>query len=146
MDFVKNKLKQTRLDSSKIIFELLETQTFANEDIVSEMITELKSLGFKIAIDDFGTGHSNFAHIATIEVDYIKIDGMFIKNLESDALSEKMVKTLVSFANSIGALTIAEFVHNEAVFEFVKSLGVDYAQGYYKSPPISPRELKEMMH
>ncbi len=145
LEVLKKKLQETQVDSSKIIFEMLETQTFANEEIVSAMIAELKSLGFKIAIDDFGTGHSNFAHIAAIEVDFIKIDGMFIKKLDSDALSEKMVKTLVSFAQSIGALTVAEFVHNETIYECVKNLGVDYAQGYYKSPPISKEELFKLL-
>jgi EAL domain-containing protein (putative c-di-GMP-specific phosphodiesterase class I)/GGDEF domain-containing protein len=145
LDYVKRKLAETQVDSSKIIFELLETETFADGGNISAMITELKSLGFKIAIDDFGTGHSNFAHIATIDVDYIKIDGMFIRNLDSDALSAKMVKTLVSFSKSIDALTIGEFVHNKSVFEAVEELGVDYAQGYYKSPPLSKEELKKMM-
>ncbi len=143
--YVKEKLIEYQIESSKIIFELLETQTFSEKGNILSVIEELKELGFKIAIDDFGTGHSNFAHVAAIDVDFIKIDGMFIKNLEDDEMSHKMVRTIVSFAQEIGALSIGEFVHNEAVFDCVESLGVDYAQGYYKSPPLSAKELKELL-
>ena len=145
LDFVKEALSESSIDTSKIIFELLETQTFSDEKIVSSMLGELKSLGFKIAIDDFGTGHSNFAHITSIDVDYIKIDGMFIKNLQEDEKSKKMVQTIVSFAQEIGALTIGEFVHNEEVFNIVERLGVDYAQGYYKSQPLSKEEVAQFL-
>lgn len=145
LDFIKHKLKSVSIDNSKIIFELLETQTFSNEIIASGMIAELKALGFKIAIDDFGTGHSNFSHMSSIDVDYIKIDGMFIKNIADEKKSEKMVKSTVSFAREIGALTIGEFVHNQVVFDKVKALGVDYAQGYYKSKPLSKEEVKSLL-
>jgi EAL domain-containing protein (putative c-di-GMP-specific phosphodiesterase class I) len=80
-----------------------------------------------------------------MDVDYIKIDGMFIKDLEINELSRKMVSTIVTFSQQIGAKTIGEFVHNEAVFELVNSLGVDYAQGYYKSAPISEIEMKKLL-
>lgn len=145
LDFVKEKLKTVKIDTSKVIFELLETQTFSNGELVSTMLVELKSLGFKLAIDDFGTGHSNFAHIASIDVDFIKIDGMFIKNVDQDEKSRKMVETMVSFAQEIGALTIGEFVHNKEVFDIVKRLGVDYAQGYYKGKPLSKEEVANLL-
>lgn len=145
VEFVKEKLKTADIDSSKIIFELLETQTFSDVEMVSAMLRELKSLGFKLAIDDFGTGHSNFAHITSIDVDFIKIDGMFIKNVDQDMKSRKMVEAMVSFAQEIGALTIGEFVHNKEVFDIVKSLGIDYAQGYYKSKPLSKEAVAELL-
>jgi EAL domain-containing protein (putative c-di-GMP-specific phosphodiesterase class I) len=145
LEVVKSKLLLNPINPSKIIFEILETDTFNDESSVMEIIKELKKLGFKIAIDDFGTGHSNFAHLTLMEVDYIKIDGMFIKDLETNELSRKMVSTIVTFSKQIGAKTIGEFVHNEAVFGLTQTLGVDYAQGYYKSAPISALEVAKLL-
>lgn len=145
LEVVKSKLQSNPINPNKIIFEILETDTYNDENSVMEIIKELKKLGFKIAIDDFGTGHSNFAHLTLMEVEYIKIDGMFIKDLESNELSRKMVSTIVTFAHQIGAKTIGEFVHNEAVFKLVESLGIDYAQGYYKSAPISTQEVAKLL-
>jgi EAL domain-containing protein (putative c-di-GMP-specific phosphodiesterase class I)/GGDEF domain-containing protein len=145
LEVVKSKLLLNPINPSKIIFEILETDTFNDESSVMEIIKELKKLGFKIAIDDFGTGHSNFAHLTLMEVDYIKIDGMFIKDLETNELSRKMVSTIVTFSKQIGAKTIGEFVHNEAVFDLTQTLGVDYAQGYYKSAPISALEVAKLL-
>lgn len=145
LDVVKAKLQTNAIDPKKIIFEILETETYSDENSVMEIIKELKKMGFKIAIDDFGTGHSNFAHLTLMEVEYIKIDGMFIKDLETNELSRKMVETIVTFSRQIGAKTIGEFVHNEAVFDITQSLGVDYAQGYYKSAPISMQEVAKLL-
>lgn len=145
LEVVKSKLLLNPINPSKIIFEILETDTFNDGSSIMEIIKELKKLGFKIAIDDFGTGHSNFAHLTLMEVDYIKIDGMFIKDLETNELSRKMVSTIVTFSKQIGAKTIGEFVHNEAVFDLTQSLGVDYAQGYYKSAPISTLEIAKLL-
>lgn len=145
VDYVKVKLNEYRIDSSKIIFELLETQTFSDGNKVVHLIESLQALGFKVAIDDFGTGHSNFSHLAMLNVDFIKIDGMFIKDLEDNAMSEKMVRSMVSFAKEIGAKTIGEFVHNEAVFRIVEGLGIDYAQGYFKSPPLAENDVKKLL-
>lgn len=145
LEVVKSKLQSNPINPNKIIFEILETDTYSDENSVMEIIKELKKLGFKIAIDDFGTGHSNFAYLTLMEVDYIKIDGMFIKDLETNELSRKMVSTIVTFSRQIGAKTIGEFVHNEAVFDLTHALGVDYAQGYYKSPPISARDVATLL-
>ena len=142
LETVRLKLKEYAINPSHIIFEILETQTFNDQEQVTKMLKELKELGFKIAIDDFGTGHSNFAHLSMLEVDYIKIDAMFIKELDRNPLSQKMVATLVSFAKQIGAKTIAEFVYNEVIFNKVAQMGVDFAQGYYISKPLSETEFE----
>lgn len=142
---VKEKLKKSTIKPQNIIFEILETQTFNDQNRIVQMLKELKSLGFKIAIDDFGTGHSNFAHLMMLEVDYIKIDGMFVKDIDHDQMSQKMVKTIVSFAKQIGAKTIAEYVHSEAVFEKIQTMGVDFAQGYYISEPLSREDFESFI-
>ena len=125
--------------SKKIVFEILETEGIENYDEVSAFIQKIKTLGCRIAIDDFGSGYSSFEHILKLDIDYIKIDGTLIKNVDTDKNSQVVVETIVDFAKKLGKTTIAEFVHNEAVYEKVKELGVDRTQGYYFAEP--KREL-----
>jgi len=124
--------------ADRIVFEILETEGIQNYDSVSNFITQVKALGAKIAIDDFGSGYSNFEHILQLNIDYIKIDGSLIKNIATNQRHHIIVETIVNFAQKIGLKTIAEFVHNEAVYNAVKALGVDYSQGYFTGKPQKP--------
>ena len=92
-------------------------------------------MGFKIAIDDFGTEYSNFARLLELNVDYIKIDGTFIKNINRDQKSYNISKAICEFSHSINAKAIAEFVRDAEIQEIVEELGIDYSQGYYFSVP-----------
>jgi len=121
--------------AKRIVFEILETEGIKNYDSVSNFITQVKALGAKIAIDDFGSGYSNFEHILQLNIDYIKIDGSLVKNIATNQKHHIIVETIVNFAKKIGLETIAEFVHNEAVYNSIKALGVDYSQGYYTGKP-----------
>ncbi len=132
--FLKQKIRQYNIDPKNVYFEVLENINTSNKN--KNILKELKEMGFKISIDDFGTESSNFSRILTIDADIIKIDGSFVKNLDTDKSSIKIVETIVVFAKKIGAKTVAEFVHNEDIFNIVKNLGVDYSQGYYFSPPL----------
>ncbi len=118
-----------------IVFEILESEGIENFDEVSRFIKEVKSYGAKIAIDDFGTGYSNFEFILKLDVDYIKIDSSLIKNLDKDIYSTIIVETIVGFSKKLGIYTIAEFVHSEEIFHQVKTLGIDYSQGFYLGEP-----------
>ncbi len=118
-----------------IVFEILESEGIENFGEVSRFIKEVKSYGAKIAIDDFGTGYSNFEFILKLDVDYIKIDSSLIKNLDKDIYSTIIVETIVGFSKKLGIYTIAEFVHSEEVFQQVKTLEIDYSQGYYLGEP-----------
>lgn len=89
----------------------------------------------KIAIDDFGSGYSNFEYLLKMKVDYLKIDSSLIKDLHSKSESRAIVETIVSFSKKLGIQTIAEFVHCEEVFNIVKSIGIDYSQGFYLGEP-----------
>ena len=95
----------------------------------------MKTYGCKIAIDDFGTGYSNFPHVLKLDVDYIKIDSMLIKDIDRNRHSQIVVRTIVDFCKQLGIETIAEFVHSREVFETIAGLGIDYAQGYYFGEP-----------
>ena len=118
-----------------IIFELLESEGIENYKEVMDFIEQVKSYGAKIAIDDFGSGYSNFERLVELQVDFIKIDGSLIKNIDQNDDMRIITKTIVSFAKELGIKTIAEYVHSEAVFNQVKILGVDFAQGYLIGKP-----------
>lgn len=121
--------------ASRIIFEILESDGIENYDSVERFIKQVKALGAKIAIDDFGSGYSSFEHILRLDIDYIKIDGALIRDITTKKNSHIVVSTIVDFANKIGVETIAEFVGNKDIFEALKSMGIDFAQGYYIGEP-----------
>ncbi|MBD3840668.1 MAG: EAL domain-containing protein [Campylobacterales bacterium] len=133
-------LEEYRL-GTQVVFEIVESQSIENFKAVMEFIDNVKTYGAKIAIDDFGTGYSNFGYLVQLKVDYIKIDGSLIKELDTNNASYVVVKNIVNFAKDLGMKTIAEFVENESILEKVKELGIDYSQGYYFSAP--SKSLKE---
>lgn len=132
--FIINKLKESTI-GEKIVFEIVESEGIENFDQVLEFIESVKKYGAKISIDDFGTGYSNFEYLMKLKVDYIKIDGSMIKNIDSDQNSQMITKTIVNFAKNMNIHTVAEFVHSKNVFEKIKELNVDFSQGYYFGEP-----------
>ncbi|MFA5232868.1 MAG: EAL domain-containing protein [Sulfurimonas sp.] len=134
VEYIKQKIKKHNV-ANKIIFEILESEGIENYEEVSLFIGEIKELGCRIAIDDFGSGYSNFEHLLKLDIDYIKIDGTLIKNLDKDVNAQVVVETIVDFANRLNILTVAEFVHNEAVFRKVKELKVNRSQGFFLGMP-----------
>ncbi|MDD2828077.1 MAG: EAL domain-containing protein [Sulfuricurvum sp.] len=121
--------------SSRIVFEILESDGIENYGEVARFIDHVKKLGGKIAIDDFGTGYSNFEHILKLNVDYIKIDGSLIREIADNPRHQIIVETIIDFAQKMGAKTIAEFVSDEKIFQTIKRYGIDYSQGYYTGRP-----------
>ena len=118
-----------------ITFEILESETLKDYEAVKNFINVIRGIGCKVAIDDFGSGYSNFAHIFNLNIDYIKIDGSLIKNLDKDNSAKQIVAAIVFLAKKAKIKTIAEFVHSKEIFLSVKELGIDYAQGYYIAEP-----------
>jgi len=121
--------------ASLLTIEILETTELTNETEVLEYLKTFSDLGIKIAIDDFGSGFANFEYLTKINASYIKLDGSIIKNIDKDQNSKIIVETVIGFAQKMGMKTIAEFVHSKEVYEIVRSLGVDYVQGYYFAQP-----------
>jgi c-di-GMP phosphodiesterase len=140
-EYILNKLENNPQIASKIVFELLEDENFERFDKLKVFINSVKKLGAKIAIDDFGSGYSNFTRLMEYQPDILKIDGSLIKHIDTDEFSRHIVKTIKTFADKMGIKTVAEFVHSEAVYKIVKTIAIDYAQGYFISPPISAQEL-----
>lgn len=134
VDYIKSNINKYNV-SKKIVFEILESEGIENYEEISIFIEEMKVLGCRIAIDDFGSGYSNFEHLLKLNIDYIKIDGSLIKNLDKDVNAQVVVETIVDFAKKLNILTIAEYVHNEAVSIRVKELKVDRTQGFYLAQP-----------
>ena len=130
-------LKNHKENAHRVIFELLEDENVKDFDVIKRFIKEIKNKGVQIAIDDFGAGYSNFERILEFEPDIIKIDGSLIKNIQTDVFSRDLVETIVAFAKKQNIKTVGEFVENEAIFNILNEIGVDYSQGYYFGKPIS---------
>ena len=133
-DFIIKKL-QTGSMGQKVVFEIIESEGIENFNQVLEFINDVKQYGAKISIDDFGTGYSNFDYLMKLKVDYIKIDGSMIRDIDKDKNSQIITQTIVEFAKKMNIQTIAEFVYSKNVFEKIRELNVDYAQGYYFGEP-----------
>ncbi len=129
------KMLEEYKNGSRVVFEIVESESIKNFAAVEEFINIVKSYGCKIAIDDFGTGYSNFEYLMKLKADYIKIDGSMIKDIDTNTNAQIVVSVIVEFAKKMNIKTIAEFVENEAVLNKVKELGIDYSQGYHFSPP-----------
>lgn len=121
--------------SNRLVFEIVESEGIENFDEVTEFIKTVKKHGCKIAIDDFGTGYSNFSYLSKLDVDYIKIDGSLIKNINHDEDHLFTVESILHFARKKGIETIAEFVEDEAIYTKLVELGITYSQGYFFSLP-----------
>lgn len=123
---------------NKLCIEITETIAVANIADASVFIEQLHELGVKVALDDFGAGASSFGYLKSMKVDILKIDGQYIKNMISDKLDDSAVRCFIDVAKILNMETVAEFVENEAILNHVKSLGIDYSQGYliHKPEPI----------
>ena len=133
-DFILEKLKLSNA-SRRVIFEIVESEAIQDFKKVERFINEVKRYGAKIAIDDFGDGYSNFSYLIKMNVDYLKIDGSLIKDIDTDNSSLLVVETIVDFATKLGIKTIAEFVHSSTVLDKVEELKIDYSQGFYIDKP-----------
>ncbi|PHQ91967.1 MAG: diguanylate cyclase [Sulfurimonas sp.] len=139
--FFESKLESFNIDASHVTLEILENVSVGKEhNILIKQLHLLKSMGFKIAIDDFGMDNSNFARLLEIDFDYIKLDGVFIQNLETNKKDKIIVSAIVNLAKTLGVKTIAEYVESEALYEVIKECGVDMAQGYHIGRPAASIE------
>ena len=133
-EFITNKLKGYKVPE-RVTFEILESDAIEDFDKVNSFINEVRRYGAKIAIDDFGSGYSNFSYLTKMKIDYIKIDGSLIKNMDTDDSSLIVVETIVQFAKKLGIKTVAEYVHSETILDKVKELESEYSQGFHFSKP-----------
>ena len=135
LGFIKSELLLHEVPPGVICFEITETAAIANLQAATEFINELRRLGCRFALDDFGSGMSSFAYLKNLPVDYLKIDGSFVRDMETDVIDCAMVNSIHQLGNVIGTKTIAEFVENDGILAKLAEIGVDYAQGYGISRP-----------
>jgi diguanylate cyclase (GGDEF)-like protein/PAS domain S-box-containing protein len=134
--FVRDTLKRDRLDASRFCFEITETAAIAHLGQAMYFIRDMKGLGFRFALDDFGSGMSSFAYLKNLPVDYLKIDGVFVRDIVADPIDRAFVETINHIGRVMGKQTIAEFVENEAILQELAHIGVDYVQGYGVARPV----------
>jgi diguanylate cyclase (GGDEF)-like protein/PAS domain S-box-containing protein len=135
LPFVIEQLEHSGLDASKICFEITETAAVASFSQANRFIQSLKELGCQFSLDDFGTGLSSFGYLKHFPVNYLKIDGSFVRGILHDPIDREMVRSINEIGHLTGKLTIAEFAENEEIIQTLRELGVDYAQGYGISQP-----------
>ena len=128
-------LQENKKVAPFITFEILESETLKDYQVVKDFISIIKGQGCQVAIDDFGSGYSNFAHIFNMDIDYIKIDGSLIQQLPNSQNARRVVRAIHNLAKESGIQTIAEFVSSAAIFEEVQRIGIDYSQGYFFEKP-----------
>lgn len=141
--FLAEKSEHYGVKPSQVTLEILEGVSSTGKKNHISQLRALKARGYQLAIDDFGTEYSNFERILELNVDYVKIDAKYIKNIVEDRASLEITRAIVYFAKNAGIETIAEFVHSEAVQQVVEALGIEYSQGYLFSEPqptITPTE------
>jgi diguanylate cyclase (GGDEF)-like protein/PAS domain S-box-containing protein len=129
-DFILQMFDRYKVDPRLICFEITETVAISNLDAASMLIRSMKKLGCKFALDDFGSGFSSFAYLKMLPVDYLKIDGMFVRDITANGINHALVRAINDVGHVMGMETIAEFVENDAILEIIRDLGVDYAQGH----------------
>ncbi|MGM0679829.1 MAG: EAL domain-containing protein, partial [Pseudomonadota bacterium] len=130
LDYVKHKLNEYRLEPSNICFEITETSAITHLTTAERFIRELKKLGCRFALDDFGSGLSSFTYLKNLSVDYLKIDGSFVREINQNPIDYVMVKAINEVGHAMGITTIAEFVENDEILRTLRNIGVDFAQGY----------------
>jgi len=135
LPFVIEQFHRSGLDASLVCFEITETSAIASYAQANRFINALKELGCLFALDDFGTGLSSFGYLKHFPVDFLKIDGSFVKEILHDPIDREMVRSINEIGHLTNKRTIAEFAENEEIITMLRGMGVDYAQGYGVSEP-----------
>lgn len=135
IQYIIDQFDKTGMPATKVCFEITETATISNLTLASKFIRLLKNLGCQFSLDDFGSGLSSFAYLKNLPVDFLKIDGIFVKDIANDPVDLAMVKSINDIAHVMGRKTIAEFVENDAILSLLKNINVDFIQGYCSDQP-----------
>ena len=141
LDYVVQHLEISAVDCSKICFEITETAAITNILEASRFIEAMKLRGIKFSLDDFGSGVSSFAYLKNLSVDYLKIDGQFVRGIVSNLIDKATVRCILEIAKATGKQTIAECVEYETVENLLKEMGVDFIQGYLRHKPAPLNEI-----
>jgi diguanylate cyclase (GGDEF)-like protein len=141
-DFVLEQFSRSQAPTGKVCFEITETAAIANLDNAVDFMNRMKIIGCQFSLDDFGTGLSSYSYLRNLPVDFVKIDGVFVKEIANNPGDYAVVRSINEIGHYMGKKTIAEFVENDEVLERLKEIGVDYAQGYHIAKPSPLADLR----
>lgn len=144
LEFLKETLESSNFPVAKLTFEITETVASENLVFTKRFIKTIKQFGCKFSLDDFGSGYSSYSYLKNLNVDYLKIDGAFVKDIANNKADIAIVKSMNEIAHSLGLKTIAEYVENNEIRQILIGIGVDYGQGYHIQKPIPLNDL--VMH
>lgn len=145
VDFVRKELARSGIEPAWLSFEVTETAAVSNLSSTAGIVHDLKSLGCKVALDDFGSGLASYSYLKELPVDWLKIDGVFVRKIAADRDDYAVVKSINEIGQFMGKKTIAEYVADDEILRLVRKIGVDYAQGFGVSPPILMDELLQII-
>ena len=144
LPFLLELIKKSTLPPERLCFEITETAAMNHISKTIETVNKLQELGCKIALDDFGVGLSSFSYIKNFSVNYIKIDGSFVKNVATKEVDKTIVITINEMAHRLGIKTVAEYVENPEILKMMTEIGIDYVQGYAIGEPMPLSKLISM--
>ena len=145
MHHLVEQFRNCHFPAKKICFEVTETAAISNLNVASVFIDTIKELGCSFSLDDFGSGMSSFGYLKQLNIDYLKIDGLFVKDIVIDPVDAAMVKSINEVGQIMGLKTIAEYVENDDILEVIKEIGVDFVQGYGISRPRPLDEIAQIL-
>ncbi len=140
LGMLKDLLANSEINGERIVFEVTETSAITNMEAAKKFIGELKTFGCRFALDDFGSGFSTFSYLRSLPLDFVKIDGQFIRTMTRDSVDRAMVASMIDIGHSMGMKTVAEYVENPEVIRLLRECGVDYVQGHYIARPMDPTQ------
>ncbi len=143
LDYIREQFVIYSIPPESICFEITETAAIVNLKNTINLFGALRKLGCSFALDDFGSGMSSFMYLKNFEVDFLKIDGSFVKDMHTNKIDHAMVRSIHSVAEAMNIKTVAEFVENEAILKELKNIGVHYGQGMYLGSPLPIKKLIE---
>ncbi len=135
IDFVEQSFVKHRVDPTRIIFEITETSAISHLETADLFMAAMRKLGCQFSLDDFGTGLASFDYLKKLPIEYIKIDGSFVKEITHNQVDYSFIEAIQKIASGMRVKTVAEFVENAEILTILKKLGVDYAQGYHIHKP-----------
>jgi EAL domain-containing protein (putative c-di-GMP-specific phosphodiesterase class I) len=138
---LKRELEETGVDPQLIVVEMTETSALSDITSAERFMQGLRATGCRFALDDFGVGYSSFHHLKRLPVDFLKIDGSFVRDITHNRADREIVSAMVRMAEGLGLQTVAEAVHSEAVLNIAREIGVHFAQGYWIARPAPASRL-----
>jgi EAL domain-containing protein (putative c-di-GMP-specific phosphodiesterase class I) len=133
--YLRKELGRGPAEADDLVLEVTETAATANMDHARSFAERVARLGCRLALDDFGSGFGSFYYLKYLSVNYLKIDGEFVRKLETGRIDQEVVRAIVGLAGSVGTRTIAEFVGDQPTYDLLSDYGVDYAQGFHVGVP-----------